>query len=182
MGHLPIDHLGLSFVAEMFCCADHGTVTGFRDVDGRIEAEFESTWPNALCAWDFKDYRETVLRFAELCDVTEDDEPRLARDAIGRCLDAFWEQPSRPEAEAWSRFPWDSGVGDEAGTQRIAQPLTLGRILRQRFRKRPNVVDLIWWQGSLALSPPRVQLLYRAMRYANVHFPGLGRRLRRFRR
>lgn len=169
----PVGQKSLRFMAEMFCAADHGTLTGLKNVDGRIEPELEETWAEIIAAWDFDAFRETVYRFAEACEVEAHHEPRLARDAIARCIKAFWEHPSRAEAEAWSRFPWDAGFGNETGTIRIAEPLTIARLRQLRSKKVRFVLDLVWLQGSLAISPLYVRLFYRPVK-------SLKRRLGRF--
>ena len=51
---------------EVFCAADHGTVTGLRDgAGGRVEVETDPGWAGPVAAWGLGTVRAAITAFAE---------------------------------------------------------------------------------------------------------------------
>jgi hypothetical protein len=131
------------FVMETFCMADHGIVSGYRkDAAGTVRPELMSPANNAADAWGLGLYRSVLRAFTAALNPGWELHPADLRPVIHQLLDAFWCNPTRPEALAWGRYPYDS---DPAGTaiRPLARPFTATDTVRR---------DRAWLAGSLALS------------------------------
>ena len=156
---------------EVFCAADHGTVTGLRETaDGRIEPEVDPTWAGPVAAWGLGTVRAAIAAFAESLAgtvgneagpeaVTADDILAL-RPAIGALLRDFWLDPAPAEARAWGAFPFNLGEGHGSYVAPLADaygPADLARVLKGRrmWKKHEN----FWIEGAVAASNPALRRL-----------------------
>jgi hypothetical protein len=162
---------------EVFCAADHGTVTGLREADGRVEAELDPSWAGPVAAWGLGTVRSAVAGFAEALDLAEASrEATLAlRPVIGALLHDFWLAPEPAEARAWGAFPFNLGeghgsylapLGDPYGPADLRRALKGGRLLKKH--------EHFWVEGALAASNPGLRRLLAAAR--RLRRAGRGRR------
>jgi hypothetical protein len=159
---------------EVFCAADHGTVTGLRQANGRIEAELDQAWAGPVAAWGLGTVRAAVAGFAEALalDRASREAALALRPVIGALLRDFWLAPEPEEARAWGAFPFNLGEGhgsyvaplaDAYGPADLARALKTGRLLKKH--------EHFWIEGALAASNPGLRRLL-----------ATARRLRRTRR
>ena len=115
---------------EVFCAADHGTVTGLRErPDGRIEAEVDPGWAGPVAAWGLPTVRAAVEAFAEALAPAPVSAAEIGalRPVIGALLRDFWLDPSPDEARAWGAFPFNLGEGHGSFVAALAEPYGLAR-------------------------------------------------------
>jgi hypothetical protein len=161
---------------EVFCAADHGTVTGLRDgADGRIEVETDPDWAGPVAAWGLGTVRAAITAFAEALEPgTLSNEDVLAgRPLIGELLHDFWLHPEPEEARAWGAFPFNLGEGHGSFMAPLAEHyglMDLPRCLRGTKALRKH--EHFWIEGALAATPAGLGALIRTAR-------GLRRALRR---
>lgn len=137
------------FIVETFCMGDHGVVTGYKNTEsGKIEPHLQADVNVAAERWGLRLYRSAVYAF---CDALSGNLGGEARPLIHEVMNAFWIHPTRLEAIAWGRYPYDS---DPAGTavRPLARPLTKPDAFRALIRRRPARDDRAWLAGSAAIS------------------------------
>ena len=150
---------------EVFCAADHGTVTGLRDgADGRVEVETDPAWAAPVAAWGLGTVRATIAAFTEALDpVALSAADILAfRPAIGDLLHDFWLRPEPAEARVWGAFPFNLGEGHGSFIAPLAEPYALadlGRGLRGARIMRKH--EHFWIEGALAATPAGLRTLLR---------------------
>ncbi len=150
---------------EVFCAADHGTVTGLRDgADGRVEVETDPAWAAPVAAWGLGTVRAAIAAFTEALDpVALSAADILAvRPVIGDLLHDFWLRPEPAEARAWGAFPFNLGEGHGSFIAPLAEPYDLadiGRGLRGARIMRKH--EHFWIEGALAATPPGLRTLLR---------------------
>lgn len=155
----PLERKNLFVMSEVFCAADHGTVSGFeRDGDENVRAVLAEGWEGGVIEWGLPLLRRTLDAFVDALHVPDFRGPLVVsmRYPLDRIIRAFWTDPSRREAEVWGSFPWDAGQGDEDKVNRLVRPYRGPRdfVRRTVFRKRPPYRNNIYWvEGSLAVSP-----------------------------
>jgi hypothetical protein len=153
---------------EVFCAADHGTVTGLREtVDGRIEAEVDEGWAGPVAAWGLPTVRAAIVAFAEALglEAAAPAEARALRPVIADLLRAFWLSPGPAEARAWGAFPFNLGEGHGSFTAALGDPYRLGDLRRllsggKLLKKHEH----FWVEGALAASPPPLGALLKGAR------------------
>ena len=131
------------FIMETFCMADHGIVSGYQtDAAGRVYPNLTSQANNAADAWGLELYRSALYAFVAALPPGRECHEAELRPVIHQLLDAFWCNPTQPEALAWGSYPYDS---DPAGA--ATRPLARPFIATDNARG-----DRAWLAGSLALS------------------------------
>jgi hypothetical protein len=153
---------------EVFCAADHGTVTGLREAPGgRIEAEVDPAWAGPVAAWGLGTVRAAIAAFTEALrlDAASVPEVLAVRPVIGDLLRDFWLRPEPAEARAWGGFPFNLGEGHGSFTAPLADPYGL-RDLRRALRggKLLKKHEHFWVEGALAASPAPLGALLRGAR------------------
>ena len=119
---------------EVFCAADHGTVTGLRDgADGRIEVEIDPGWAGPVAAWGLGTVRAAIAAFAEALAPAplSAADLRALRPVIGALLRDFWLHPEPAEARAWGAFPFNLGEGHGSFVAALAEPYGLADLARR---------------------------------------------------
>ena len=149
---------GLLTMVEMACTADHGSVVGYEDVGGRIAAQLAEPTNAAVVDWGFEVVRRTVRQVARELRI-ESPAESLAVDlrpsAIG-VFESFWQNPTRAEAMAWGRYPFEDGWGADSVSLRLAHK----QGVRAAVRSQPH---RHWWKaGAQALSGPVPRTLLRS--------------------
>lgn len=150
---------------EVFCAADHGTVTGLRDgPDGRIEVETDPGWAGPVAAWGLGTVRAAIAAFAEALasgGVSGDlaaAEIRAVRPVIGDLLEEFWLRPEPGEARAWGAFPFNLGEGHGSFIAPLAEPFGLADLTKGlRGAKGLRKHEHFWIEGALATTPAGVR-------------------------
>jgi len=146
---------------EMFCAADHGTVTGFIQGTKGIQPVLKECYNQPVLNWGLPLVRETLYCFLEnlVLDPTILNLKADVRQAIVHILRSFWSHPSSVEVMAWGAFPWEDGLGEETyrntltkgyGWKHVVRALWTGKI---KAHHRGS-----WHQGCFALTPWTVKI------------------------
>lgn len=163
-GHGFVDHPpNLTACIEMFCAADHGTVTGYEAHDRGVRAT-QAAPPAAVIEWGLPLVRASISAFAdtlllddELLDRTAD-----ARPALRDVLELFWDHPTPEEVAAWGEFPTDVDQA-HSRTVPIARPVRLADVVQTaragRLQLRPT---FSWPVGTARASGPLARGLLEA--------------------
>ena len=173
-------------VMEMFCTADHGTVTGYTEENGRVVPVLEPKWSERMEAWGLPVVEETLSTFLDgLTDEEEFDSYEAdVRDPVAELLRTFWMDPTRKEAEAWGTFPSELGQG-EGWVQPLAEPYEEWTALFKFVRYGREAADDLkhenaWLAGALMRSTPVVRwgirLALRARKMTKYLFFGLAKK------
>lgn len=156
----PQDRRGL---LEVFCAADHGTVTGLVEAaDGRIAAQVDESWAGPVAAWGLATVRATLQAVAK--DVAARLDPAAAgaageaalalRPALADTLRAFWLAPDPAEARAWGAFPFNLGEGHGSYMASLAEPYGPADLRRAlQGAKVLKKHEHFWVEGALAMTP-----------------------------
>lgn len=141
---------GLLTLVEMACTADHGSVVEYRDVDGDVTIDLTSEHNNGVIEWGFDVLRTAVnATVRELCE-SPFEIPRHVdlRPASISVFEMFWNKPTRGEAEAWGRYPFEDGWSSGSVSSPIAERQGIGAVARPQPHRH-------WWNGGAeALSSP----------------------------
>ena len=153
---------------EIFCAADHGTLTGFRVADGgRVEPELAPGGEARMRDWGLPVVREALAR---VCDHLDTDGLSPAaleamRAPVRDLLEAFWMHPTAEEARAWGAFPVEIGEGHGGRAVPLAEPYApadLFALVGGRARMRKHIY--FWTDGALAMTAPTLRTSLRALR------------------
>jgi hypothetical protein len=166
---LPTD---LSTHMEMFCCATHGTVTGYRrGVDGGVEPTLKWAINQRAMDWGLMRMRDTIAAFVQHLDIdgtdTWADLDADLRPAVTELLRELSYYPTPAEAASYGAFDFASDQSEEHFT-RFARPHTpvsgFRSVLPPRFL--PKKADVRWQGGSIELAPAWFRwVLRRAFRF-----------------
>jgi FMN phosphatase YigB (HAD superfamily) len=154
-GALP----GVVQMLEIFSRADHGMVVGYRSADGAVKPVLRDRVDLGE-EWDVARMR-SVLRiftreFVDGANALADG--RDARAGLLAAFRAFWDDPTREEAEFWGGFPFERGSGSEHGVTDLAPRWGFSDVLARASGSNPQSVPWFTWRvGSERRSPPRVQ-------------------------
>lgn len=153
---------GLLTLVEMACTADHGSVTGYSDAGDEVVADLAEARNCAVMDWGFEMLRKTVsATVRELCAAPVP-LPRHVdlRPASLAVFDAFWNSPTRSEATAWGRYPFEDGWSGDTVSLPIAERQGLAAVVRSQPHRH-------WWNGGAeALSAPLPRTLLRSRTHA----------------
>ena len=161
---------------EIFCAADHGTLTGFRPEGGRIAPVLAAGAAARMRAFGLPLYRRTLLAVVDALDPAALDLAALEgmRGPIRDLLEAFWMRPTPEEVRAWGAFPVEIGEGDGGRALALAEPYRpadLPGLLAGRTGLRKH--KYFWVEGGLALTPPPLRASLRTLRAARARLrPG----------
>jgi hypothetical protein len=127
------------FIVETFCMGDHGIVSGYQRTGVGVEPVLSYQANSLAMEWGIALYRSVLYAF---CEALKSEFDGGIRELTYELMDAFWCHPTRAEALAWGRYPYDS---DPAGTavRALASPFT------ESFERG----DRAWVAGSLRLTP-----------------------------
>jgi FMN phosphatase YigB (HAD superfamily) len=156
---------GLVTVLQMFCAADHGTVTGYREEGGRVVPVLAHTTDEAVLQWGLPVLRATVRSFAE--HVTLD--PSLVdpwadlRAPVTEVVREFWARPTTDEARAWGAFPFEGAQAADSAGRPVATRYSYWSVLRGVLsRSFPDLGWQHWYEGSLRQSPLGMRVALRS--------------------
>jgi hypothetical protein len=142
------------FMFELFAAADHGSVTGYEERDGRICPTLAGQRNERALTWGLEALQAAVRRFAdaslENCrwsDCPVPDYRRLTFQLFRR----FYARPALVEAAAWGGFQF-SEEQHEQHFQQMVPAWSGWQTLRALGD--PNLRPAGWWaEGMLALRP-----------------------------
>jgi hypothetical protein len=141
---------GLLTLVEMACTADHGSVTGYSDVDGHVVADLADPHNHAVVDWGFEMLRSTIrMTVRELASSPLPLPSNIdLRPATIDVFELFWTNPTRAEATAWGQYPFEDGWSGDTVSLTLAQR----QGIRDAWRSQPH---RHWWNGGAeALSAP----------------------------
>lgn len=171
---LRISRVDYSTLMEIACAADHGTVAGFSERNGRVDRKLREERNTPVIEWGLPVMQKAICQFADhlvldpgLVDLWGDLRP-MSMDLI----QAFWERPTQAEAEVWGRFPFEN---DQSGTgvRPIAEPYGLNAVIRALIGRKMGRKSVSFWQdGAIMISPP----LIRAVLQCGMRMKGILRK------
>jgi FMN phosphatase YigB (HAD superfamily) len=152
---------GFGTCVQMFCAADHGTVTGYRENGDMIEPELRVAMDEELLDWGLPVLRDAVTAFVDQLHLDDRsvDAAGDARGAVTAVVDLFWTEPTRREAAAWGAFPFEGAHAVVHDRGRLAWPYTWVGVARGvRDGTFPDLGWTHWFEGSLRLSRATVRI------------------------
>lgn len=161
---------GLRTCFQMFCAADHGTVTGYTK-NGRYFAPTLAFHDDQeLRSWGLPIFRRTLAEFLNhlTLDRASLDLDADTRRAVCENVRLFFNKPTHAESEAWGVFPFEDGAADHNSRKDLAEPYTWRQVLRASFdgsiRRRtfPDRSWQNWHEASLLRTEPVLRLILRS--------------------
>ncbi len=151
---------GLLTLVEMACNADHGSVTGYSEVNGEVVADLVEPKNVAVINWGFEmlrsTIRATVLQLATSpLQLPSDIDLRPSTIDV---FELFWTRPTRAEATAWGSYPFEDGWSGDT----VSLPIAQRQGIRAAMQSQPH---RHWWNGgaeALSAPIPRTMLRVRA--------------------
>ena len=160
---------GFGTCVQMFCAADHGTVTGYRHHEGSVIPELDGQIDENMIRWGIELFRSTVYNFIDYLTLDDDlvDPYSDIRDVTCGVINAFWTAPHRDEAAAWGNFPFEGAQVVSDVRRPLAYRYTIRSIGQEISSGRfPNLGWQHWYEGSLAISSPVIRSLLNQMEKA----------------
>ena len=159
-GHHGTGHLAETLpevwtIMETFCAADHGMTVGYARENGTIRPILRQERNAKVLDWGLRIVRRTVSNFTEalLLDSELVDWQADLRQVTIDLLKTWWLTPTRDEAHAWGRFPYED---DQSGQtwQCLAVPYRSTDVLKTIVFGAPSHRHRGWsWiHGSLQQS------------------------------
>ncbi|WP_234416753.1 hypothetical protein [Ruegeria sp. Alg231-54] len=151
---------GFGTCVQMFCAADHGTVTGYRREDGAVVPDLSVRVNKPVIEWGLNLYNTTLSTFSEHLVLDSDlvDPYADVRDVTCDLITALWTQPDQNEAAAWGSFPFEGAQASEETSKSLVHRYTVLSICNEMIAgKFPNLGWQHWYEGSLAISGPAIR-------------------------
>ena len=162
---------GFGTCVQMFCAADHGTVTAYKQCDGRVEPLFSPDVSDSLIAWGLPVMQEALRHVAKTLAIERDlvDLRADLREISSELIGVFWSTPTREEAVAWGAFPFVGAEAEGGQARPLATRYSWYQIVRDTLRGSfPNLGWQHWYEGSVRQSGPALRfalgVAYRAYR------------------
>jgi len=151
---------------EMFCSADHGTVTGYQHngETGKIAPILKSSDNPIIMEWGFGTIRNTVLNYVELLPYDLLDMKYDCRICFPDLFEQLFVSPHREEAKALGAFPMEDGWGDYSFHRPIAPGFKVSDFLGPRKRHTWNFGNIALLPNSLGSAARKLILSFRALR------------------
>lgn len=158
---------------EMFCAGREGSLLSYRRDGDRVVPVTDERRPLEVRSWNIDAVYETIESFVSHLELDERSFLDVdVRPALASALDLLWTRPTRLEAEAWGRFPWELGLGSSRCSCDFAPPYDR-RFISKKFGGNPTLTTQ-WPAGSLARSNP-VMVAYKALRDGSAYPRLLGK-------
>jgi len=153
---------GFGTCVQMFCAADHGTISGYEDHGGVARAVINDPVDHAMLDWGLPVVRKTIgavidhlVLDHDLVDVKGD-----LRSCSCEVINMFWTAPDMEEARAWGRFPLEGAEASGSAGQALAWRYTWASVVRGTLKGSfPNLGWQHWFEGSLRLSSPPLRMV-----------------------
>ena len=141
---------------ELFTSARHGSVTGYREKDGRVEPTLHEAVHKEAVEWGLDLLHGSILHFTETFAQSVERGAFTPADLfplVRELYDRFYFSPSREEALAWGRFPHKPHANEIMDTYMVPEmsELEIIRALAD-YQRRPSS----WWMegaNAVAFSP-----------------------------
>lgn len=147
---------------ELFCAGREGSLLSYRRDGDRILPVTDEGRPLEVQAWNIDTVYETVASFVSHLELDERSFLDVdVRPALASAIDLLWTRPTRLEAEAWGRFPWELGLGSSRCSCDFAPPYDR-RFISKKFGGNPTL-STQWPAASLARSNP-MMVAYKTLR------------------
>ena len=146
---------GFGTCVQMFCAADHGTVTGYENGDGRMKPVLSPEVDEPLIAWGLPVVQETLRHVAKTVVIDEDlvDLRADLREISSELIGLFWSSPTREEAVAWGAFPFVGAEAEGEAAKPLATRYFWRQVVRDTLRRSfPNLGWQHWYEGSVRQS------------------------------
>lgn len=166
---------GFGTLVQMFCAADHGTVTGYRRGPDGVEPELAVARDEAVLAWGLDILQATITSVADNVLLDDDvlDVHADLRAVATRRVQRLWSDPTEAEAAAWGGFPFEGAQATSTDARPLAHRYTATHVLRgMNDGDFPNLGWQHWYEGSLRLSSRPLRL---GLRVAEDAFRALQR-------
>ncbi len=162
---------GFGTCVQMFCAADHGTVTGYVRQGSRIEPLLLREVDHSLIAWglpllrmSLSEVMHQIVLDNELIDLRAD-----LREISCQLIELFWSEPTTAEAVAWGAYPFVGAEAVDAAAKPLAYRYSWYHILHQTVTGVfPKLGWQHWFEGSVRQSGPVLRFaltsLYRGYR------------------
>lgn len=152
---------------EMFCAGREGSLLTYRRDGAQVLPVTDERRPLEVQAWNIDRLFETVASFVTHLELDERSFLDVdVRPALASVVDLLWTRPTRLEAEAWGRFPWELGLGSSRCTCDFAPPYD-HRFISKKFGGNPTLATQ-WPAASLARSNP-VMVAYKTLRDGSAY-------------
>ncbi|MCG7522385.1 hypothetical protein [Ruegeria sp. Ofav3-42] len=151
---------GFGTCVQMFCAADHGTVTSYHREGDTVVPDLAGRINKPMIDWGLNLYNTTLSAFAEHlvldCDLV--DPYADVRDVTCDLITELWTQPDRNEAAAWGSFPFEGAQASGGTSKSLVHRYTMRSICNEMIAgKFPNLGWQHWYEGSLAISGPAIR-------------------------
>jgi FMN phosphatase YigB (HAD superfamily) len=148
---------GFGTVVQMFCAADHGTVTGYQCNGGGIAPVLACERDSSVMSWGLPLFRASIECFLdhlvldpELLDLRAD-----LREVSCSAIEMFWSAPTVDEAVAWGAFPFEGAQAADSAPTPLATRYSWPSVVRGMIdRSFPDLGWCHWFEGSLRQSSP----------------------------
>lgn len=151
---------GFGTCVQMFCAADHGTVTGYYYEDGVAVPDLAVRIDDSVIDWGLPLFRSTLASFVDNLVLDRDlvDPYADVRDVTCELITTFWTRPERDEAAAWGSFPFEGALASGGEARPLVRRYTLRSIGQEiAAGKFPDLGWQHWYEGSLAISAPAIR-------------------------
>lgn len=152
----------VTFLLEMFCCADHGGVTGYTKKGNIFLPQLEPENNAQVVDWGHGTVWKTIDTFAEFVCVTPylDSSQMDVRPVLNQLIDTFLRTPTKEEAEHWGAYPFEDGWAGQTYFTNAALAYGLKDIVKAALQGKSPIRRNTWHMGSLFISPWYIQLTY----------------------
>lgn len=144
---------GIDYAIELFCQANHGSVTGYNLCGQSVVPQCRSEKISYRQSWGVEDVHKAVDCFVKhlpneffYANSLSGIQPTLCE-----LLEEFWVNPSIEVSEKWGKFPFQD---DQSGQieSKLLHPLTLKDIFKDFVRGYTKAPGLIWPAASDAVT------------------------------
>jgi FMN phosphatase YigB (HAD superfamily) len=155
---------GFGTLMQMFCAADHDTVTGYRELEQHVVPVYGPSTSPQLRSWGVGLLHSAVAEVAATLVLDEDlvDPRGDLRGVSCELVALLWSDPGIAEARAWGSFPFEGAQASESEPEPLAAGYSWSGVARGVVRRSfPDLGWQHWFEASTKLSPPPIRTLIR---------------------
>ncbi len=158
---------GFGTLFQAFCAAEHGTVVGYGQREGRWAPVFSVDRDNEAIDWGLGLMWSTIDSVVAEMELSNDliDIDGDLRGVTVELVDMLWKFPQADEAAAWGAFRLE-GAGSQTSRGRpLAWAYSLDEVRRGvTSAEFPDLGWQHWFEGSVVMSPAPVRAAIEVMR------------------
>jgi FMN phosphatase YigB (HAD superfamily) len=165
----------LSLMMEVMCTADHGTTTGYVELQSRVKPVLSNRLSGIVKQEDLLLFRNAVSFFCQALAKTPEEALVVhARQAVAHVLKEFIQNPSRESSILFQRFEFEEDH-NSSRSEPIVFPYHL-KDLAGFWRQGPTYRRLSteWPQGCLLVTPIHIRFLRKSI----ISFKRIARKIR----